>query len=70
MNDDKYLAAKHDAQIMADEYGYDYGLEYNKIYRQWFFYMLPMKKNRYGHELTCEVVYSNNPKKGYGYTEG
>lgn len=50
-----YAEAKARAQTQADATGYDHGVELlGGEYRAW---MLPQKRNRYGHELRCEVVY-------------
>lgn len=53
--DSDYKFARSYAQKRADKTGWDYGIEWNPI------------ENRYGHELKCEVIYSNNPKVGHGY---
>lgn len=51
-----YQRARTEAQAKANEYGFDYGIEANDVFKQWHVFMLPMKKNRYGHECFCEVV--------------
>lgn len=53
----KYLAARDLAQKQADELGYDYGIERNDLFKEFRVFMLPMKSNRCGHELRCEVVH-------------
>ena len=40
--------------------GFDYGLEVNDVFREWRIFMLPMRQNRSGHELRCEVVMCSN----------
>lgn len=55
-----YKEARSQAQVRANELGFDHGLEYNKIFKTYRFFMLPMKANRSGHELTCEVVMCEN----------
>lgn len=65
--DSEYTCVRACAQAEANRYGHDYGLEWNKIFKEWHTFMLSRRENRYGHELTCEVVYSNNPKEGHGY---
>lgn len=50
----KYEEAKKEAQAKANETGRDYG-----VHKHAFGYScfgLPQKKNRFGHELRCEVV--------------
>jgi hypothetical protein len=54
-DDTKYRLARDAAQALANASGYDYGLERNAF--GWSAFMLPMRKNRYGHELRCEVVH-------------
>ena len=63
-----YQVVRAAAQKQADELGFDYGLEFNKLFKTYNAFMLPRRENRYGHELHCEVVFSNNPKPGHGYT--
>ena len=62
-----YHEVRAAAQAEADQLGFDYGLEFNKLFKTFNAFMLPKRENRYGHELLCEVVYSNNPKPGHGY---
>lgn len=56
MND--YTTARQDAQAKADATGFDYGLENLRLAGRdnWHVFMLPQKKNRFGHEARCEVV--------------
>ncbi len=62
-----YTEARVKAQANANEMGYDYGLEYNPIFKNYRCFMLPRKENRYGHETRCEVVYpERNAKPGHG----
>lgn len=49
-----YLVVRAEAQRKADAYGFDYGIDRNAFGFRCF--MLPQRKNRYGHELNCEVV--------------
>lgn len=58
-----YLAARTEAQALANETGRDYGLEANDLFKQWRSFMLPHAENRYGHELRCEVVSSERPRE-------
>lgn len=58
-----YLATRAEAQARANETGHDYGLEANDLFRRWRVFMLPRKENRAGHELHCEVVLSERPRK-------
>lgn len=51
-----YLIVRTEAQARADETGADFGVEFNKLTREWTFFMLPCPQNRYGFELRCEVV--------------
>jgi len=53
---EKYRTARADAQKRANETGYDYGIERNDLFKSFHVFMLPQRKNRYGHELACEVV--------------
>lgn len=49
-----YEQAKSQAQKYADEYGFDYGVE--KLGNDYGCFMLPRRENRFGRELSCEVV--------------
>jgi hypothetical protein len=55
----EYPAARAKAQSKANETGFDFGLECNPHFG-WRSFMLPMKQNRCGHELQCEVVMCEN----------
>jgi hypothetical protein len=52
-----YLAARDEAQRKANEFGYDYGLEANDLFKSFHVFMLPSAQHRAGHELRCEVVH-------------
>jgi len=54
--------ARDHAQDEANRWGKDYGLEFNPIYKRYFVYGLPGVGSRFGHELTCEIVYRENVK--------
>lgn len=58
-----YLAARAEAQALANETGLDYGIEANDLFKQWRTFMLPRKENRAGHELRCEIVLSERPRE-------
>lgn len=63
----KYLAARDEAQRKANEFGYDYGLEANDLFKSFHVFMLPSAANRAGHELRCEVVHPmTSTKSGHG----
>lgn len=62
-----YEEARNEAQRLANEAaratpdyakkgGCDWGLERNKIFKEYSIYRLPLPHNRYGFELRCEVV--------------
>ncbi len=53
----KYVAARAEAQTKANEFGYDYGLEANDLFKSFHVFMLPSAQHRAGHELRCEVVH-------------
>ncbi len=57
---DAYVKARAHAQVAANGDGIDRGLEANDLFKQWHTFMLPQRKNRYGHELRCEVVSCEN----------
>jgi hypothetical protein len=62
-----YDEAKRAAQAAADESGFDYGVE--KLGRDFRYFMLPQKQNRFGHELRCEIVHCTTLakcQKGHG----
>ena len=44
------------AQKVANETGLDVGMERDELYGNWYFRVLPQKRNRFGRELLCEVV--------------
>ncbi len=67
--DEKYRAARAEAQKRANELGYDYGIEANDLFRSFHVFMLPSAQHRCGHELSCEVVHPErleNCKPGHG----
>lgn len=51
-----YEDARAEAQRKANESGHDYGVEDLGGYAGFTAFLLPQRKNRYGHELRCEVV--------------
>jgi len=51
-----YQTARIIAQARADASGLDHGIEANDVFHEYSVRMLPMKANRGGHELRCEVV--------------
>lgn len=51
-----YIAARAEAQRKANETGYDQGIEVNELFKHWRSWTLPQRRNRSGHEFTCEVV--------------
>lgn len=55
-----YIAARAKAQAAANADGFDRGLEVNEIFREYTIRMLPQRRNRFGHELRCEVVSCEN----------
>ena len=64
-----YVTARADAQRRANELGFDHGIEANELFKHWHVFMLPMRGNRHGHELMCEVVSPENLdccKPGHG----
>jgi hypothetical protein len=66
---EKYKAARAEAQKLANELGYDYGLEANDLFHTFNVFMLPSAQHRCGHELRCEVVHPErleNCKPGHG----
>jgi hypothetical protein len=68
--DAKYRAARDEAQRKANEFGYDYGLEANDLFKSFHVFMLPSAANRFGHELLCEVVHPmTSTKQGHGHAE-
>lgn len=61
--DNSYAAVRVEAQRQANELGFDFGIERNKLFGTYRSFMLPARQNRYGHELQCEVVQCENPDK-------
>lgn len=58
------------AQAGADKLGMSHGIEKPvPPYNEWNVLLLPQVKNRFGHELRCQVVYPMLPpeKVAYGY---
>lgn len=53
----KYRETRARAQALADELGLDHGVEPLDHYQEWRHFMLPSRKYRFGHELSCEVVH-------------
>jgi len=51
-----YVQRRAEAQAKANETGFDYRLAFNELVKDYMISLLPMKKNRYGFELWCEVV--------------
>lgn len=65
----RYATARTDAQSKADLTGHDHGIEPNDLMKTWHVFMLPMAKNRCGHELRCEVVHPmklDTTREGHG----
>lgn len=58
-----YIAERAKAQALANEHGYDIGIECNELFKTWRSFALPMRHNRCGFELTCEVVMPENLAK-------
>jgi hypothetical protein len=58
-----YREVRAAAQALANERGYDYGLEHNRLFGEYTFFMLPAKNSRCGHELRCEVVHPEDIRK-------
>jgi hypothetical protein len=50
-----YNSARSAAQVKANATGFDYGLS-RDYFGDWQIRMLPQRRNRQGHELSCEVV--------------
>ncbi len=63
-----YQTVRNSAQALANELGFDYGIELDAFgYRH---FMLPRRENRYGHETRCEVVSPERIERsqpGHGY---
>jgi hypothetical protein len=56
-----YETCRAAAQKLANELGFDYGVEKDAF--GYHHFMLPQRKDRYGHELACEVVSCENLAK-------
>ena len=56
----KYRAARAEAQQKANEFGYDFGVEANDVFKSFMVMMLPRAENRSGYELRVEVVHPEN----------
>lgn len=68
-----YHECRAAAQREANATGFDFGLEHNKLFREYVFFMLPDRQHRSGHELRCEVVSPENIGKtqpGHGHSGG
>lgn len=66
---EKYKAAREIAQRDANADGCDRGLERNDVFKYFRVFRLPQKKNRFGFELRCEVVWPerlSNCQPGHG----
>ncbi len=50
-----YIAMRAEAQKLANETGFDYGMS-KDYFGEWNYRMLPQMRNRYGIEHMCEVV--------------
>jgi hypothetical protein len=64
-----YKEARALAQKQANDTGYDFGLEFNSLFKTYSVRMLPCRENRCGHELRCEVVmcdHIDRCKPGHG----
>lgn len=65
----RYLERRAEAQRRANETGYDHGLEYNELFRDFHVSTLPARQHRAGHELRVEVVHPErleSVKPGHG----
>ena len=51
-----YQETRAEAEAAANRTGASYGIERNPIFGTWRFWRLPRRRNRRGHEVTCEVV--------------
>lgn len=52
----KYKLVRAEAQGLCNADGFDRGIEPDDLYKTWRHFLLPEKHDRYGHEVTCEVV--------------
>jgi hypothetical protein len=57
---ERYREARAAAQAQCNTDGFDRGIEFNDVFKTVRSFMLPDGKNRYGHELCCEVVMCEN----------
>jgi hypothetical protein len=65
-----YRACRAEAQAACNADGFDRGIEANRLFKTWRHFMLPQARNRYGHEVQCEVVRCEDLSKtqpGHGY---
>lgn len=51
-----YKNVRIQAQTEANEMGCDFGLEFNKLFKEYNYFILPSEKNRCGFQLRCEVI--------------
>jgi hypothetical protein len=58
-----YLEVKKAAQALADETGFDVGIELNPDFMYYRSFLLPRKEHRCGFELYCEVVHCTDLTK-------
>lgn len=57
-----WAAARAEAQRLANAEGVDFGLEhFTALGDEWVIRRLPLPGNRYGCDLTCEVVRAEAP---------
>ena len=71
--DTAWRACRAGAQALANELGFDYGIEANDLFHTFRHFMLPGKQFRFGPELRCEVVMCENLARcqpGHGPTAG
>lgn len=59
----EYQEARRQAQAIANQTGFDVGLERNELFGTWSWRMLPAAQYRAGHELRVEVVSCENLEK-------
>lgn len=55
-----YVVKRAEAQALANQHGYDVGLQVNELFKYWSTHALPRRENRAGWELQCEVVSCEN----------
>ena len=58
-----YREAREKAQAEANADGFDRGIERNDLFKSFRVFMLPARLNRYGFEVRCEVVSSEDLRK-------